>query len=198
MASLLLYRALRLPLDTTTHTVINDICADRSISPALAPGILLGTALSILGGASVGKEAAALHMGASLGDLVARPLKLRPLTGVWKGGSRADGAGGADGGDGAVGSAGASKGAGNGGGASGGVHAYAASCGMAACFAALFFAPLGSTAFVIELSRYDRSVWRHAPFMLLACFVAFGLSLIHISSTTRWPRRRAPAAAWWR
>ena len=49
VASLLLYRALRLPLDTTTHTVINDICADRPISPALAPGILLGTALSILG-----------------------------------------------------------------------------------------------------------------------------------------------------
>ena len=43
VASLLLYRALKLPLDTTTHTVINDICADRPISPALAPGILLGT-----------------------------------------------------------------------------------------------------------------------------------------------------------
>ena len=215
VASLLLYRALRLPLDTTTHTVINDICADRPISPALAPGILLGTALSILGGASVGKEAAALHMGASLGDLVARPLKLRPLTGVWKGGSRADGAGGADGGDGAVGSAGASKGAvgsvdaskgtddglgaaggaGIGGGASGGVHAYAASCGMAACFAALFFAPLGSTAFVVELSRYDRSVWRHAPFMLLACFVAFGLaSIIGVGDVI--PKVPLPALSW--
>ncbi len=197
VASLLLYRALKLPLDTTTHTVINDICADRPISPALAPGILLGTALSILGGASVGKEAAALHMGASLGDLVARPLKLRPLTGVWKGGSRADGAGGADGGDGAVGSAGASKGAGNAGGAaaSGGVHAYAASCGMAACFAALFFAPLGSTAFVVELSRYDRSVWRHAPFMLLACFVAFGLaSIIGIGDVI--PKVPLPALSW--
>ena len=33
VASLLLYRALKLPLDTTTHTVINDICADRPISP---------------------------------------------------------------------------------------------------------------------------------------------------------------------
>lgn len=75
VASLLLYRALKLPLDITTHTVINDICADRPISPALAPGILLGTAVSILGGASVGKEAAALHMGASLGDLVARPFE---------------------------------------------------------------------------------------------------------------------------
>lgn len=195
VASLLLYRALRLPLDTTTHTVINDICVDRPISPALAPGILLGTALSILGGASVGKEAAALHMGASLGDLVARPLKLRPLTGVWKGGSRADGAGGTSGGDGAVGSAGASGGAGIGGGASGGVHAYAASCGMAACFAALFFAPLGSTAFVIELSRYDRSVWRHAPFMLLACFVAFGLaSIIGIGDVI--PKVPLPALSW--
>lgn len=215
VASLLLYRALKLPLDTTTHTVINDICADRPISPALAPGILLGTALSILGGASVGKEAAALHMGASLGDLVARPLKLRPLTGVWKGGSRADGASGTDGGDGAVESAGASKGAvgsvdaskgtddglgaaggaGIGGGASGGVHAYAASCGMAACFAALFFAPLGSTAFVVELSRYDRSVWRHAPFMLLACFVAFGLaSIIGIGDVI--PKVPLPALSW--
>lgn len=199
VASLLLYRALRLPLDTTTHTVINDICADRPISPALAPGILLGTAVSILGGASVGKEAAALHMGASLGDLVARPLNLRPMTGVWKGESHADGAGGADGGDGAVGSAGASKGAaggaGSGGGASGGVHAYAASCGMAACFAALFFAPLGSTAFVIELSRYDRSVWRHAPFMLLACFVAFGLaSIIGIGDVI--PKVPLPALSW--
>ena len=147
----------------------------------------------------MGKEAAALHMGASLGDLVARPLNLRPMTGVWKGESHADGAGGADGGDGAVGSAGASKGAaggaGSGGGASGGVHAYAASCGMAACFAALFFAPLGSTAFVIELSRYDRSVWRHAPFMLLACFVAFGLaSIIGIGDVI--PKVPLPALSW--
>ena len=143
----------------------------------------------------MGKEAAALHMGASLGDLVARPLKLRPLTGVWKGGSRADGAGGTSGGDGAVGSASASGGAGNGGGASGGVHAYAASCGMAACFAALFFAPLGSTAFVVELSRYDRSVWRHAPFMLLACFVAFGLaSIIGVGDVI--PKVPLPALSW--
>ena len=99
----------------------------------------------------------------------------------------------------AVGSAGASKGAaggaGSGGGASGGVHAYAASCGMAACFAALFFAPLGSTAFVIELSRYDRSVWRHAPFMLLACFVAFGLaSIIGIGDVI--PKVPLPALSW--
>lgn len=176
VAGLVLYRILKLPLDTTTHTVINDICADRPISPALAPGILLGTALSILGGASVGKEAGALHMGASLGDLVSRPFKLRPVAAVRKGQSH--------GGD-AVG----------GGVQSGGMHAYAASCGMAACFAALFFAPLGSTAFVIELSRYNRLVWRHVPSMLLACFVAFGLaSAIGIGDII--PKVSLPALSW--
>lgn len=147
-ASLLLYEALKLPLDTTTHTVVNDIRADRAISPWLAPGILLGTALSILGGASVGKEAGALHMGASLGDLISRPLRLRPIT------RREQAVG-----DGHV-----------------GMRAYAAATGMAACFAALFFAPLGSAAFVIELTRYERSVVRHLPTMLLACFVAFALA----------------------
>ena len=97
--------------------------------------------------------------------------------------------------DGSLTAEGGFGGAGIGGGASGGVHAYAASCGMAACFAALFFAPLGSTAFVIELSRYDRSVWRHAPFMLLACFVAFGLaSIIGIGDVI--PKVPLPALSW--
>ena len=45
VASLLLYRALRLPLDTTTHTVINDICADRPISPAFALAVAVSFSL---------------------------------------------------------------------------------------------------------------------------------------------------------
>ncbi len=144
-----------------------------------------------LGGQGGGRSA---HGGVA-GRSCRAPFEAAALDGVWKGGSRADGAGGTSGGDGAVGRASASGGAGNGGGASGGVHAYAASCGMAACFAALFFAPLGSTAFVIELSRYDRSVWRHAPFMLLACFVAFGLaSIIGIGDVI--PKVPLPALSW--
>lgn len=167
VVSLLMYRAMKLPLDTTTHTVVNDIRADREISPWLAPGILLGTALSILGGASVGKEAGALHMGASLGDLIARPMRLRPVT-------RKEQAVG----DGHV-----------------GMRAYAAATGMAACFAALFFAPLGSTAFVIELARYERSVVRHLPTMLLACFVAFALaSLVGIGDII--PKVPLPGLSW--
>lgn len=75
VASLLLYRALKLPLDITTHTVINDICADRPISPALAPGILLGTAVSILGGASGWQGGGRPAHGASLGDLGRAPFE---------------------------------------------------------------------------------------------------------------------------
>ena len=143
----------------------------------------------------MGKEAAALHMGASLGDLVARPLKLRPLTGVWKGGSRADGAGGTSGGERRSWEASASGGAGNGGGASGGVHAYAASCGMAACFAALFFAPWGrrpsSSSSLATTARFGGM----RPFMLLACFVAFGLaSIIGIGDVI--PKVPLPALSW--
>lgn len=143
-ASLALYQVFKLPLDTTTHTVVDDIRANRPISPWLAPGILLGTALSILGGASVGKEAGALHMGASLGDLVGRPFKLRSVDRKDQGRPEAEA-----------------------------THSYAASMGMAATFAALFFAPLGSAMFVIELTRYKRQVVKHVPSMLLACFVAY-------------------------
>lgn len=145
VASLLLYRILKLPLDTTTRSVVEAMRADEPISPALAPGILLGTALSIAGGASVGKEAGALHMGASLGDLVARPFRLKSM---WRADERA-------------------------GRAEEGMAACAAATGMAATFAALFFAPLGATAFVLELARTRRAVLRHSPSILAACLVAF-------------------------
>lgn len=50
---------------------------------------------------------------------------------------------------------------------------YSAACGMAACFSALFFAPLGSCMFVLELTNYKRSVLNHVLTILLACFVAY-------------------------
>ena len=43
---------------------------------------------------------------------------------------------------------------------------YPGAIGMAAAFSALFFAPLGSCMFVLELVRFDRAVLRHAPAML--------------------------------
>ncbi|MCI8469141.1 MAG: chloride channel protein [Eggerthellaceae bacterium] len=162
VASLLVYRAWHLPLDMTTHKVVGLIRADREVSPWLAPGILIGTCLSILGGASVGKEAGALHMGASLGDLVARPFKLKPV-------HRAD--------EGEP------------------MTGYAAACGMAAAFSALFFAPLGSAMFVLELARFKKNVARHLPSLLLGCFVAFLIaSAVGIGDVI--PRVAIPAMSW--
>lgn len=76
LASLALYRALKLDLDLTTHKVVHYMRSNQRLSPLLTPGILLGTCLSVVGGASVGKEAGALQMGASLGNFVAKPFKL--------------------------------------------------------------------------------------------------------------------------
>ncbi|MFR1640058.1 MAG: chloride channel protein, partial [Eggerthellaceae bacterium] len=120
-ASVLLYRALKLPAHLATDTMVDRLRRNDRVPPALAPGILAGTFLTVLGGGSVGKEAAALQMGASLGALVGRPFKLAPV----RAGRPAIPRG------------------------------YAAAAGMAACFGALFFAPLGSTVFVLELARFD-------------------------------------------
>ena len=66
---------------------------------------------------------------------------------------------------------------------------------MAACFGALFFAPLGSTMFVLELARFDRTVARHVPTLLLASFAAFGIArLVGIGDVI--PRVAVPAFSW--
>ncbi len=143
-ASVLLYRALKLPAHLATDTMVDRLRRNDRVPPALAPGILAGTFLTVLGGGSVGKEAAALQMGASFGALVGRPFKLAPV----RAGRPAIPRG------------------------------YAAAAGMAACFGALFFAPLGSTVFVLELARFDRAVARHVPTLLLASLTAFALARI--------------------
>ncbi|WP_251211755.1 chloride channel protein [Adlercreutzia murintestinalis] len=145
VVSLLLYRWWHLRLDLTTHRVIQDMRKDKAISPFLAPGILLGTCLSMLGGGSVGKEAGALQIGASLGTLAARPFKLRS---VYR--RNADES----------------------------MNGYAAATGMAATFSALFFAPLGSCMFVLELTRFRKTINRHVVTILVACFVAWGIASI--------------------
>lgn len=147
-ASLALYRWHGVALNTTTRLVARCIRSDEHLSAWLAPDILAGTALSLLGGASVGKEAGALQMGASLGQLVGRPFRLRSVY-------RADD----ERGRGSV-----------------GMNAYAASMGMACAFSALFFAPLGSAAFVVELTGYRREVVRHLPTILLGCAVAWAVA----------------------
>ncbi len=145
IASLLLYRWWKLRLDLTTHRVVQSMRDNRPISPLLAPGILLGTCLSILGGGSVGKEAGALQIGASLGTLVSRPLKLQS---VYR--KNADES----------------------------MTGFVAATGMAATFSALFFAPLGSCMFVLELTRFHKTISKHVATIVVACFVAWGIASI--------------------
>lgn len=67
-----LYRALRVGWGVGTPTVIEAARRDggAGVGVGLAPAILGGTFLTLLGGGSVGKEAAALQLGGSLGAAV--------------------------------------------------------------------------------------------------------------------------------
>lgn len=143
IASIFLYKALNLNVYLSTAHVVDSMRKNRVVSAFLAPGILLGTCLSVLGGGSVGKESAALQMGASLGETISKPFKLKAVRVQAQNGVQ---------------------------------HGYAAATGMAATFSALFFAPLGSAFFVWELSRFKGSITHHFPSLLLACFIAAGIS----------------------
>lgn len=136
------YRLLGLKPDLTTGKVVDAVRRDDLIEPTLAPGILFGTATTLLSGGSVGKEAGALQMGASVGASVSKPFKLRRIT---KGNDRTLGG-------------------------------YIGALGMAAEFAALFFAPIGSALFILELTHYKKSVFAYFPYILLACFCAYAVA----------------------
>lgn len=71
-ASYGLYRALRLEFSWGTARVIKAAGAGEAVPVALAPAILASTALTVIAGGSVGKEAAALQMGGGLGSASAR------------------------------------------------------------------------------------------------------------------------------
>lgn len=126
VGQLLLYKAWKLPQDTTTESVVRNIRLGNRTSGLLAPGILVATCMTILGGGAVGKEAGALQMGASLGATVSRPFHLRDI--LNRNGD-ADGRG---------------------------IHSCVAATGMAAEFAALFFSPLGSCILVLELLGFSQ------------------------------------------
>lgn len=121
---LLMYRWWKLPLNLTTDSVVEKMRAGKPISALLAPGILFSTGMTILGGGSVGKEAGALQIGASLGATIAKPFKLRNVFHDTSPRDTED------------------------------LNRYVASTGMAAAFSALFFAPLGSCMLVLELMRF--------------------------------------------
>lgn len=66
------YRAVGLDFSWSTARVMEAVRDGRSVPPLLAPAIIVGTALTVLCGGSVGKEAAALQMGAAASGLLSR------------------------------------------------------------------------------------------------------------------------------
>lgn len=162
IVEIIAYKFAKLAPNLTTHMVVEQIRANDRISYLLAPGILLTSCMSILCGGSVGKEAGALQIGASLGSLISKPFGIKPIDKAKE-----------------------NEPANN----------YAAACGMAACFAALFFAPLGSCMFVLELTNFKRPVLKHVLTMLLACFIAyFVASFIGIGDII--PKVELPDMSW--
>lgn len=76
-----LYHVLGVAWSASTNAVIGAARHDEAVGGGLALAILGGTFLTLLGGGSVGKEAAALQLGGSLGSVVGlgveRALRLR-------------------------------------------------------------------------------------------------------------------------
>lgn len=75
--SLALYKVFKLPYDYSTDTLVDQMRENDVVSPTLAPGIIIGTCLSILGGGAVGKESSAFQAGASVSESLGRAFKLK-------------------------------------------------------------------------------------------------------------------------
>lgn len=137
--SLIFYRAMKLPYDYSTDDMVLQMRENKPVSPTLAPGILVGTCLTMLAGGAVGKESSAFQMGASIGEILGRGFKLKN---IFKNKDDRN------------------------------VYGYAALMGMAATFSALFFAPLGATFLVFELTRFKT----FSPVRFIAILVAAVIS----------------------
>lgn len=146
LATVGLYRMLRVPWFFSTNTVVSAVGEGRAVPLGLAPAILFGTCLTDLFGGSVGKEAAALQLGGSLASGVASGVERR---------MRRSGA--------ALALLGEDR---------AGTYVL---CGMAAAFSALMFAPLSAALFAAEVSRSHVGLRRGAP-VLIAAFAGYGVA----------------------
>lgn len=71
VAAVCLYRAARVPFDFGTIDVVASMRAGRAVPFAVAPLIAVASALTTLGGGSIGKEAAALQLGGAAASRIA-------------------------------------------------------------------------------------------------------------------------------
>ena len=77
IAVVLLYRALRLGPDAGTNLVLEAVRAEKQVPLGLAPAMLAATVLTQFVGGSAGREGAALQIGGSLAQGVAKLLRIR-------------------------------------------------------------------------------------------------------------------------
>lgn len=78
VATLLLYRLCRVSFEAGTDLIITSVSSNEPVPLALAPLIVVGTTLSHLLGASVGREGAALQLGGSIGHNLGKGLGMAP------------------------------------------------------------------------------------------------------------------------
>lgn len=71
----LIYNKLKVNGIGTNH-IIKSVRTEEKVSPLLSVAVFSGTVLSHFGGASVGREGAALQLGGSIGELFARAFKI--------------------------------------------------------------------------------------------------------------------------
>ena len=72
-----LYRLLRLKANRGTNEIIEATLEGGHISPLVAPGIFLATAMTHLFGGSAGREGAALQLGGSMASILGRAFRLK-------------------------------------------------------------------------------------------------------------------------
>ncbi len=70
-----IYKLLKIGGAGTNH-IINSVRTNKSVSPLLSVAVFCGTVLSHFGGASVGREGAALQLGGSISEFLAKVFKL--------------------------------------------------------------------------------------------------------------------------
>ncbi len=78
LVTLGLYRLCRVSFDAGTNLIITSVTTNAAVPALLAPLIVVGTVLSHLFGASVGREGAALQLGGSVGHNLGKLLRCKP------------------------------------------------------------------------------------------------------------------------
>ena len=73
----LLYKALRLAPDAGTNLVLEAVRSENAVPPLLAPALFVATVLTQFVGGSAGREGAALQIGGSLAQAVAKLLHVK-------------------------------------------------------------------------------------------------------------------------